>query len=61
MMNKEYNILSNAELRIKMKEYENEYEVLKNKVIDILNKMSVLENKFSEVKSVLTKRTKGKI
>jgi hypothetical protein len=57
----EYNQMSNSELRILLKEMENEYESLKNKISLGLEKMDKLDEKYIKVKDLLNKRTKGKI
>ena len=57
----EYNKLSNMELKILLTEMENEYEVLRNNIKNNLSKMDELDNKYFKVKSVLDKRTKGKV
>lgn len=57
----EYNKLSNMELKILLTEMENEYEVLRNNIKNNLSKMDELDNKYLKVKSVLDKRTKGKV
>lgn len=56
----DFNLLSNAELKIKMNEMENEYESLKNKINTILNRMEELDNKYDKLKTILNKRTRGK-
>ena len=57
----DYNKLSNSELNILLKEMENEYESLKIKVRDSLEKMENLDKKYVEIKNVLNKRTRGKV
>lgn len=61
MKKKDYNNLSNAEIRIKMKELEDEFEATKIKIKTLLEKLGILDEKYLEAKSVLEKRTKGKI
>lgn len=56
-----YDLMSNSELKIKMTEMENEYEVLKNKVSDILDRMEELDKSYDKVKKILNKRTKGRV
>lgn len=61
MMNAEYNKLSNSELKIILVEMENEYESLKTKIKQSLERMETLDEKYNELKKTLDKRTKGKI
>lgn len=60
-MKMEYSQMSNSELRIILTEMENEYEALKNKINFCISKMDTLDEKYSKVKEILDKRTKGKI
>ncbi len=55
------NMLSNAELNVKMKEMEHEYEALKSKINECIEKMEYLDNKYIQFKEVYNNRTKGKI
>ncbi len=55
-----YQELSNAELNIKLKELENEYAVLQQKMMHMLNKMEELDKKYISIKEILNKRTKGR-
>jgi len=57
----DYSIMSNAEIRIKMKEMEDEYEALRKKVKDNVERMDKLDDDYNEARSILEKRTKGKI
>lgn len=60
-MKQELDKLSNAELRIKLKTLENEYDVVRNKVLSDIKKMEELDKLYVEVKELLNKRTKGKL
>lgn len=51
--------LSNAEIRIKMKTLENEFDKIQNEVSNLLNKMSALDSQYMELRNILNKRTKG--
>lgn len=51
--------LSNADLRIKLKTLENEYEVLKIKVAKDVQRLAELDNEYVLIKQVLNKRTRG--
>lgn len=51
--------LSNADLRIKLKTLENEYEALKVKIIKEVERLAELDNEYVLVKQVLNKRTRG--
>lgn len=55
------NMLSNAELKVKMKEMELEYDALKNKVKECMTKMESLDKKYIQMKEVYNNRTKGRI
>lgn len=57
----DYNKLSNSELKIILVELENEYESLKTKVKQSLERMQILDVKYNDVKKTLIRRTKGKI
>jgi hypothetical protein len=52
-------LLSNAELKVRLKEYELEYEALKVKVNEYLKRMSELDDKYNKTKEELNNRTKG--
>ena len=54
-------MMTNAEIRIKLKEYENEYESLKIKLEEVVSRMKQLDEKYNEVNDVLYKRTKGRM
>lgn len=56
-----YDLMSNSELKIKMTEMENEYEVLKTKIGDMFNRMEELDKSYDKVKKILAKRTKGRM
>lgn len=56
-----YDMMSNSELKIKLTEMENEYEALKVKINDMLNKMEELDKSYDKVKKILNKRTKGRM
>lgn len=48
--------LSNNELTLKLKMYENEYETLKNKINSCVKRMDELSSSFINVKKELNKR-----
>lgn len=50
------NELSNAELKLKIKGYENEYEVIKNKIDNYINRMNELDKLYNNCKMELKKR-----
>lgn len=52
--------LSNAELRIKLKNMEDEYEAIKAKITKDLERMKILDKEYISMKQVLNKRTKGR-
>ena len=53
------NMLSNAELKILMKEMEFEYEALKSKIKVSMDRMSQIDKKYTQISEILQKRTKG--
>ena len=53
------NMLSNAELKILMKEMEFEYEALKSKIKVSMDRMSQIDKKYAQISEILQKRTKG--
>lgn len=53
------NMMSNAELKIKLKELEFEYEALQNKVKNDVERMEQLDKKYIQIAEILQKRTKG--
>lgn len=55
----DYDMLSNAEIRIKLIELENKYEAVKVLVNENINKMEQLDSEYLKAKKVLQKRTKG--
>lgn len=55
-----YEMMSNSELKIKLTEMENEYESLKVKVNNIINRMEELDKSYDKVRKILNKRTKGR-
>lgn len=56
-----YEMMSNSELKIKLIEMENEYETLKVKINNDLNRMDDLDKSYNKVKKILNKRTKGRM
>lgn len=56
-----YEMMSNSELKIKLIEMENEYESLKVKINNDLNRMDDLDKSYNKVKKILNKRTKGRM
>lgn len=59
-MEDKYLDYSNADLRIKLMTLENEYEALKSKIRENVEKMQKLDNEFITIKEVLKKRTGGR-
>lgn len=60
-MKENIGMLSNAEIRIILKEMENEYEALKVKVKNHLERMDALSNEYNKTKSILSSRSKNLI
>lgn len=48
--------MSNSEIKIKMLEYENEYNVIKTKITTLFNRMSELDNLYDKANAEITKR-----
>jgi hypothetical protein len=62
MMDKiDFDNLSNSEIRIKLKTLEEEYEVKKNNIAALLEEMEELDKVYDKGKTILNKRTKGKL
>ena len=59
-MDDKYLNLSNAEIRVKLVTMENEYEALKIKIKDCIERMDTLNKEFISMKQVLNKRTRGR-
>ena len=57
----DYNKLSNSELNVLLVELENEYESIKIKVKQSLERLEFLDKKYIELKNILNNRTKGKL
>lgn len=53
--------MTNAEISIKMKEMENEYEATKNKVSLLLQRLGDLDSQYIKCKVELQKRTNWEI
>lgn len=58
-MNENYNNLSNAELKIKMHELENEYTAIQNNIKNLIEKLEILDKKYLFIKKILENRLKG--
>lgn len=54
-----YKNYTNAELNIKLKNLENEYESNKNKIMDIIKNMHELDVQYAEVKKEIKNRSIG--
>lgn len=57
----ELNDLTNAELKIKMQALENDYEITKSKVAELLQHLEDLDNKYVSVRTILEKRTSNRL
>ncbi len=55
-MMSEFQNYTNAELNIKMKSMENEYEVAKHKVLELVKTMEDLDRKYAAAKQEMNKR-----
>lgn len=60
-MNDEYNFknMSNNEIKLQMKSFENDYEATKAKMLELIEKMKKLDELFIKAKSELANRSKG--
>lgn len=56
-----YNEMSNAEIKIKLTELENEYNVIQTKIRNEIDRMSELNKQYIEGSAILKKRTRGRI
>lgn len=59
MVMKDFKNMSNGEINIELKNLENEYESIKNKVLNLIERMQELDKDFIEGKKELSKRSKG--
>lgn len=56
-----YNLMTNAELRVALVKMESEYESLKEKIRKDIDRMTILDEAYIKVKTILQSRTKGVI
>ena len=56
---KKYQNFSNAELNLKMKSLENEYESTKHKILELIEKMEKLDSEYIEAQAEVENRNKG--
>lgn len=56
----DYSMLTNAEIRVKLKEFEDEYEAVKNKLEEYITKLEMLDSEYNTLSNILGKRTKGR-
>jgi t-SNARE complex subunit (syntaxin) len=54
-----YKEFTNAELNLKLKSLENQYEANKKKVLDLINEMHELDVNYQKVKAELKNRSMG--
>lgn len=54
-----FDLMSNAELNIKLVELENEYKALQNRIRPMIEKMESLDMEYTKIKDILSKRLKG--
>ena len=50
------NEMSNSELKLKLLSYENEFEVLKNKIEKHITRMNELDKEYNKIQTELKKR-----
>ncbi len=58
---KNYELMTNAELRVALVEMENEYEAVKENIRKNIEKMTMLDESYDKIKTILFSRTKGVI
>lgn len=56
---KKYQNFTNAELNIKMKSLENEYETTKHKILELVEKLEKLDSEYTEAQTEVENRNKG--
>nr|DAX38370.1 MAG TPA: Thermonuclease [Caudoviricetes sp.] len=56
---KKYQNFTNAELNLKMKSLENEYESTKHKILELIEKMEKLDSEYIEAQAEVENRNKG--
>ena len=59
-INDKYLDMSNAELRIKLITIQNEFEAIKNRIKNDLDRLDELDKEYASMRQVLNKRTRGK-
>ena len=59
-MKDKYLTMSNADMRVKLKTMEHEYEALKIKIKESIEKMDKLNEEYISMKEILNKRTGGR-
>ena len=58
---KNYELMTNAELRVALVEMENEYEAVKENIRKNIEKMTMLDESYDKITTILFSRTKGVI
>lgn len=56
MGEKDYTKLSNAEITIRMKSMDNEYDVKKTKILNMIQELQELDYEYNKAKEELSKR-----
>ena len=59
MGKRDFKNMSNGDIKLEMKNLENEYEGIKNKIFKLVEKMKELDNLYIEGKKELINRSKG--
>ncbi len=59
MANIDFKTMSNNNIKLEMKNLENEYEGIKNKVFKLVERMKELDTLYNEGKKELINRSKG--
>jgi hypothetical protein len=59
MAKKDFKNMSNGEIKIEMKNLENEYESTKIKILKMVERMKELDAEYIDAKKELTNRSKG--
>lgn len=53
------NMMSNAEIKVAMKELEFEYEALQTKIKNMVDRIDEIDKKYLSLSNLLNKRSKG--
>lgn len=60
-MKKDFEKMSDAEIRLSIKSMTDDYEATKNKLAELIYHMKELDEEYVKANNILSKRSKGKI